>query len=347
MKLNKEVFKIADNKIEEYRRCNVKELLNIEFKQNSFKDVEMDFEKNFKDYHLENFNILIFENNSLKLNSLEDKISFEKEHLKIEENIEKPILIINYFEDEKTYFKKSLSIEVSKNIQVSVLELFISNSNQSFIDEFRDFEVCKDSTLNYVRYQKLSTSDFMTSDFNPKIQSNAKLDFINFDYGANKAYNNIFTDLFFETSFFKYESLIDIKENQEIANIAKTIHNEKNTKSQVEAHHILDGNSHGVFEVKSVVNKKGVGSDIIQNSKTTLLSDDSSVNANPRLEIFIDDLKASHGATTSSLDEDALFYLQTRGLSYKEASKILLDSIKEKIINKILDERVKGFIKDL
>lgn len=339
-KLDKETFAIANSKIEEYRKCNVRDILEMEFNENIKKDISLEkISKLLKN----EFYQIVFANNILKHNDFKIKDNI----LSIEKSLDKPILLINYYKDENTIFENSLEINLKENIEVDILELFISNGVQNFIQESRILKVEKNSNLNYVKFQNLSNEDFLNIKYEPILGESANLNFVNLDFGSSKTYNNINTNLNSQNSNLTYNSLIDINKNKEIANIIKTIHDEKNTKSSVNVNHVLNDSSHAVFEAKSVVTQKGSGSAVIQNSKTTLLSDDASINANPRLEIFIDELTASHGATSGSLDEDALFYLQTRGLNYEMASKILLESIKEKTINKIANEQIKEFIKEI
>ena len=331
-RLDKEIFKIANSKLEEFRKCNAKELLEIEFKENDYKSIEIEGFENFKN---ENINTIFFANNRLVYQNISDAMTFEDNELIINRLVKKPIVILNYFDEEVSYFKKELKYVLDTDSSCDVLEVFISKGEKNFFDESRKFHIDKDSKLNYTKYQILSEKDFLNISFKQELEEDSSIEFVNFDFGSAKCYNKIDTVLDCENSFFDYDSLIEGKNSQEIANIVTTIHDAKNTKSSVKAKNLLDEKSHGIFEVKSKVNKSAIGSDVIQESKTTLLSDDARINANPRLEIFIDELTASHGATTGSLDEDALFYLQTRGLNEKEASKLILESIKKTVFNKI------------
>ena len=72
------------------------------------------------------------------------------------------------------------------------------------------------------------------------------------------------------------------------------------------------------------MHKDAQGTDGHQLSKTILMSDNAMMNAKPELEIYADDVKCSHGATTGQLDESALFYLRSRGVSEELAKNILL-----------------------
>ena len=77
---------------------------------------------------------------------------------------------------------------------------------------------------------------------------------------------------------------------------------------------IMDGSSLGVFNGKIMVMKDAQKTNAYQSNKNILLSDNAAMYAKPQLEIFADDVKCSHGATTGQIDEEALFYLRTRGI---------------------------------
>ena len=71
------------------------------------------------------------------------------------------------------------------------------------------------------------------------------------------------------------------------------------------------------------------------------------INAKPELEIYADDVKCSHGSASGSLDENSIFYLMSRGLSYKEARELLINGFLVEVINQITDEPIKKLIKNL
>ena len=86
---------------------------------------------------------------------------------------------------------------------------------------------------------------------------------------------------------------------------------------------VLDGKSRGVFTGMIGIADGADGTDASQTGNNLLLSDDASVQTRPQLEIHADDVKAAHGATVGKIDEDALFYLQQRGLSEERARSVL------------------------
>lgn len=109
---------------------------------------------------------------------------------------------------------------------------------------------------------------------------------------------------------------------------------------------IMDGNSKGVFNGKIYVRPQAQKTNAFQSNKNILLTDNAGVNTKPQLEIWADDVKCSHGCTSGQLDEEALFYLQSRGISKDTAQAMmlyafageLLDNVKHPVIKNYLDQ---------
>lgn len=110
---------------------------------------------------------------------------------------------------------------------------------------------------------------------------------------------------------------------------------------------ILDDQSTGVFNGKIFVRKDAQKINAFQSNKNILLSEGASVNTKPQLEIFADDVKCSHGCTVGSLDEEALFYLRSRGISKQSATALLLQGFAMDILEKIKPEAIRHYVEQL
>jgi Fe-S cluster assembly protein SufD len=96
-----------------------------------------------------------------------------------------------------------------------------------------------------------------------------------------------------------------------------------------------------------VVQKDAQVINAYQNNGNILLSDDASIYSKPELEIYADDVKCSHGSTTGQLDEDALFYLQARGISKEKARKILVSAFLGGQLSAIDQEEISQLIEGI
>lgn len=110
---------------------------------------------------------------------------------------------------------------------------------------------------------------------------------------------------------------------------------------------IIDEKGQGVFNGKIFVRKDAQKTNAYQSNKNILLSDDASMNTKPQLEIFADDVKCSHGTTTGQLDEEALFYLRSRGIGEENARAFLNTAFAGDVIQKIAYDPLRERLMDL
>lgn len=110
---------------------------------------------------------------------------------------------------------------------------------------------------------------------------------------------------------------------------------------------IIDDYASGVFSGKILVQRLAQKTNAYQSNKNILLSDYATINTKPQLEIFADDVKCSHGCTVGQLDDEALFYLRSRGLSKKKAQFMLLKAFSTDILNQIKLENLRDHVEEL
>ncbi len=98
---------------------------------------------------------------------------------------------------------------------------------------------------------------------------------------------------------------------------------------------VLDGRGHGVFNGHIMVRHGADGTDANQNNKNLILSDRAEVDTRPRLEIYTDDVKCTHGAAVGQLDDEALLYLRARGIPLEEARGLLIYAFVHEMVDRI------------
>jgi Fe-S cluster assembly protein SufD len=116
------------------------------------------------------------------------------------------------------------------------------------------------------------------------------------------------------------------RDEQHLDNFMRVEHEAPHCDSRQYYRGILSEQAHGVFSGRIVVARGAQKTDAVQSNQSLLLSDDARANGKPQLEIYADDVKCTHGATTGQLDEDAIFYLRSRGLSAEAARGMLIYS---------------------
>lgn len=110
---------------------------------------------------------------------------------------------------------------------------------------------------------------------------------------------------------------------------------------------IIDDNATGVFNGKIFVQPRAQKTNAYQSNKNILLSDTASVNTKPQLEIFADDVKCSHGCTVGRLNEEGLFYLQSRGINERIARSLLLHAFAVDILEHIKPVAIREYVDKL
>jgi len=138
--------------------------------------------------------------------------------------------------------------------------------------------------------------------------------------------NSISVELCGEGASFEYRSLSVFEGDEQVEQKICVAHKAENTKSFLFARHILSDNSKAVFNgvVEAGRHCKNISSRQLVNSM--LLSPGAKAISKPELKIYCDEVECSHGSTCGGLDEDSLFYLQSRGVNLEDAKKILLHS---------------------
>jgi Fe-S cluster assembly protein SufD len=110
---------------------------------------------------------------------------------------------------------------------------------------------------------------------------------------------------------------------------------------------VMDGKSVGVFNGKVIVRQDAQKIEAYQSNKNILLSKTASVNSKPELEIYADDVRCSHGSTIGELDQEAIFYLRTRGVSVASAKQLLVSGFIGDVLNKVKNEALRANIDQL
>ncbi len=134
---------------------------------------------------------------------------------------------------------------------------------------------------------------------------------------------------------------------QHMDNYMKVEHASPHCESRQVFKGILDGQSHGVFHGRIIVHKDAQKTDAKQTNMNLLLSEDAQIDTKPQLEIYADDVKCTHGATVGQIDEDAIFYLRSRGLAEASARALLLYAFAGDMLQRMKAEPVRRHLERL
>lgn len=138
-----------------------------------------------------------------------------------------------------------------------------------------------------------------------------------------------------------------IGEKQHVDHSTLVNHNSPNCESHQDYKGIFGDQSTGVFNGRIIVDKLAQKTNAFQANNNILISDKATINTKPQLEIFADDVKCSHGCTVGQLDEDALFYMRTRGIPKKEAQALLTYAFANNVLETVKIPELKQRINKL
>ena len=283
------------------------------------------------------------------LNNLNKALSNKLTKIKILEGkiIEKPIIIYNDTTSNNitNIINARSKIILEKNSSVTILNLFYNKINNNFINLNFDFDIKKNSNFKNYIIDLDNNNNCKYSFTNINIAKNGYYE--NFIYSAGSKYsrNEINCNLNENYSSSFINGIININDNKHHEIKTNINHLSENTKSYQLIKSVLNDQSNAAYQGKIFVEKEAQKTDGYQLSRALLLDQNTEFNAKPELEIYADDVKCSHGSTSGNLDQNAIFYLMSRGIGYVEAKKLLIDGFINDVIEKITNKEVKNYIK--
>jgi len=198
-----------------------------------------------------------------------------------------------------------------------------------------DVTIAEDAALDYVRMQNRSRNHCQTQRLNVRLETSSVMRHFGLDLGGALARSDLKIDIVGAGASAEFNGLYIGGDKQHIDNHTRVDHRVGPAISVQEYRGILSGRSRCVWNGKAIVHIGADGSDAEQANHNLLLSAHSEINAKPELEIYADDVKCSHGATTGQLDPDAMFYLRAKCISQAEARSMLVTAFTQVIVDRI------------
>jgi Fe-S cluster assembly protein SufD len=278
--------------------------------------------------------------NSDGLTSLNTAFAKEGAYIRIGKHKEaqKPIEIINFATgtEAATMLQPRNLIIVEENAHVQIIERHQSlNKNEVLTNSVTEIFLEKRANVDYYKIQNdTQNASLIDSTFiNQERESICSVH--TFSFGGKMTRNN----LSFKQVGERCDSILNgvtiIEDKQHVDHNTLVHHIAENCESHQNYKGIFDDSATGVFNGKVYVEKEAQKLDAFQKNNNILISNKATINAKPQLEIFADDVKCSHGCTIGQLDEDALFYLRSRGIAKKEARALLMYAFANTVLESV------------
>jgi Fe-S cluster assembly protein SufD len=264
-------------------------------------------------------------------------------------SLNKPLIIYNITTKElkSTAINLKTDIVLEKNSSLKLINLFNDDSENNFINTVQNFDIAQDAILKNYKIDHKKNSNIKYSYNNINLEKNSISENFIFSTGSKFIKNEINCNLNDEYSSAFINGIINLTNSQHHEIKTNINHLAENTKSYQLIKSVLNDNAKGIYQGKIYVDSKAQKTNGYQLSKALLLSGNTEFDGKPELEIYADDVKCSHGATSGNLDEDAIFYLMSRGLSSQQSKELLINGFLLDAIEKITDIEIKDLIKNM
>jgi Fe-S cluster assembly protein SufD len=259
------------------------------------------------------------------------------------------LILFNYLSNELNNIGLNTRVDINleDDASLNIINMSNKNLNNNFLNFRQKISIGKNSILKNYSLDINENSNFKYSFKDINLEKNSHLEYFVLSKGSKFSKHDISCSLNNEYGSVVLNGIIDLNDERHHEIKTKINHNEENCKSYQLIKSVLNDNSKGVYQGKIYVDSKAQKTDGYQLSRALLLSDEVEFNAKPELEIYADDVKCSHGSTSGNIDENSIFYLMSRGLSYEQSKKLLTNGFLNEVIEKITNEDVKSLVKKL
>jgi len=286
------------------------------------------------------------------ITSLNTAFSKEGAYIQIPKNtvLQKPIQIM-YFStgsEAQIMLQPRNLIIVGENSHAQIVERHQSiNDNVVLTNSVSEIFAKKRAIIDYYKIQNDQITSSLIDNTYVQQQQQSIVSVNTFSFGGNLTRNNLEFYQEGEHITSNLNGITIIGGKQLVDNHTLVNHKYPNCESHELYKGIYADSATGVFNGKVIVEKEAQKTNAFQQNNNILIDDNASVNAKPQLEIFADDVKCSHGCTIGQLDDNALFYMQSRGIPKKEANALLLYAFANAALEKIKIPELKTRISKL
>jgi Fe-S cluster assembly protein SufD len=196
----------------------------------------------------------------------------------------------------------------------------------------------RNSSLSFLRIQEESADTHHLAAQQLRLEQDARLEAGLIDLGARMARNDLQVSLAAPGAQANIRGLFIASGEAHVDYHTRLDHEAAHTQSSEIIRGIAADRGRGVFNGKIIVHEGADGTDAEMANRNLLLSPRAEIDTKPELEIYADDVKCAHGATTGQLDENALFYLRSRGIDQESARRILISAFAAEVIESVRPE---------
>jgi len=232
--------------------------------------------------------------------------------------------------------------------QIAIVEDYVSLSGgTAFCNTATELVAGESAVVSHYMLEREHTDAFNVSTLRIQQARSANVSTHSILLGGGLVRNNVHPVLAGEGGECLINGLFIGAGKQHLDNYMLVEHAQPHCESRQFYNGILDGHAHGVFHGRIIVHKDAQKTDAKQTNRNLLLSDDAQIDTKPQLEIYADDVKCTHGATIGQIEENALFYLRSRGIDEASARKLLLLAFANECLDRMKEDVVRSYLEGL
>ena len=247
--------------------------------------------------------------------------------------------------DRPTMTHPRIVVIMGANSQATIVETYVGASGATYFTNTVSGIVVGDSAvLTHIKLQHEGTAAFHVGASHVDLQRSATYVSNAISLGGGLVRNDIVASLNGEGVDCTLNGLYCADAERLVDNHTTIDHAKPHGGSREIYKGILADRARGVFNGKIIVRPDAQKTDAKQTNRALLLSEDARINTKPQLEIFANDVKCTHGAAVGQLDDEALFYLRSRGLSDVDARHLLIRAFASDVLNRIPIDAVRSSV---
>ncbi|MEE8339471.1 MAG: Fe-S cluster assembly protein SufD [Xanthomonadales bacterium] len=237
---------------------------------------------------------------------------------------------------------------LAEGARMQLIEQFESTDHPgSALNVIAHVELGTNAVLDHLCLQNESENTVLMSSTCIEQAQGSRYTYAGFDLGGGLVRHELKTVLAGSGAHAAFLGAFVLDKARHVDNHISVDHASPGCSSEQFFRGVLGGRSRGVFNGKALIRPGADQSSVRQSSANLLLSPLAQIDTKPELEIYADEVEASHGATVGQLDEDAIFYLRSRGLSEAEARHLLVDAFCRAVTDKLDNQALAGRISEL
>jgi Fe-S cluster assembly protein SufD len=248
--------------------------------------------------------------------------------------LQQPIYIDYFSATPEISTQPRLLADLGANSKATIVEHF-SGAGPAITNAVSEIHCRPGSQANYYRLQEDHAEAWHTAVQYVQLERDAHLNSVNIDAGAGLARNELRLCLAGTGASADATGLLLADGSRHVDSRLNVEHAAPNTRSRERYRSILADNAKGVFNGRILVQQAAQKTSAELTNRNLLLNRGAEINTKPELEIYADDVKCSHGATTGQLDETSMFYLLSRGIDPQEARNILVTAFASELLTDI------------